>query len=147
MENRQINRTDHTIIKHEPRTLFGRNAEPNIVVASVAIVFAILALEFVLNMEMKDRIERRKLQRKIHRVNYQRKYYNNYNSIKSRRKPTSRPRDYYEEHPLFISTRYHDLDDSDEELYSLTLSDSEKRLTKMLLALYFRKLSRLIESN
>ena len=146
MENRQINQTDHTVIKHEPRTLFGRNAEPNIIVASVAIMLAILALEFVLNMEMKD-IERRKLQRKIHRVNYPRKYYNYY-SIKSRRKPTSRPRDYYEEHPLFISTRFHDYDDSDdEELYSLTLSDSEKRLTKMLLALYFRKLSRLIESN
>ena len=146
MENRQINQTDHTIIKHGPRTLFGRNAEPNIIVASVAIMLAILALEFVLNMEMKDRIERRRLQRKIHRVNYPRKYYNY--SIKSRRKPTSRPRDYYEEHPLFISTRFHGHDDSDdEELYSLTLSDSEKRLTKMLLALYFRKLSRLIESN
>ena len=146
MENRQINQTDHTVIKHEPRTLFGRNAEPNIIVASVAIMLAILALEFVLNMEMKDRIERRKLQRKIlHRGNYPRKYYNY--SIKSRRKPTSRPRDSYEEHPLFISTRFHDYDDSDDELYSLTLSDSEKRLTKMLLALYFRKLSRLIESN
>ena len=143
----------------EARTLFGSSMEANLVVASVAFLLAILALEFVLNLEMRntspDSIQSRFQRKMLRKPNRPKIYYTNYhqkNEDLYQNTQIPDPKPTYSI-PFKVQSvkwnpnhKYGNPSYQDKEESALKLTDKEKRLTQLLMALYFRKLSKLIES-
>ena len=142
----------------EARTLFGSSMEANLVVASAAFLLAILALEFVLNLEMRntspDSIQSRFQRKMLRKPKRPKIYYTNYHQKKEDWNQNTQP---LKEQSYFIPFKvqsvnwnpYHKYGHpsyQDKEESVLKLTDKEKRLTQLLMALYFRKLQKLIES-
>ena len=141
----------------EARTLFGSSMEDNLVVASAAFLLAILALEFVLNLEMRnkrpDSIQSRFQRKMLRKPNRSSKHFMNYHKKMKDLNQNTQIAETTFSVPYKVQSvkwnqnhKYGHPSHLDKEENALKLTDKEKRLTQLLMALYFRKLSKLLES-